>query len=105
MSNSQSAASTGRTTRFSGLSGNEMYCVDLLGYQPGNLLVGKGGFSFGLFGGTGSGLRTIAGGGITQYTNIIAEGRRLSLDRFNQELANNNGHGASGVTSELIFHP
>jgi uncharacterized protein YbjQ (UPF0145 family) len=36
---------------------------------------------------------------------MIAEGRRLSLSRFNQELSQTNGSGASGVTSELIIHP
>lgn len=92
-------------THFSGLSGNEMYCAHLLGYTPGDLLVGNSVFSLGFIGGIGSSLRTIAGGEITQYTNMISEGRRLSLDRFRQELNAANGSGATGVTSELIFHP
>lgn len=95
----------GRPTRFSGLSGNEMYCANLIGYEPGDLLVGNSVFSMGLLGGIGSTLRTIAGGEITQYTNMIAEGRRLSLERFDTELAQTGGSGATGVTSELIFHP
>jgi uncharacterized protein YbjQ (UPF0145 family) len=92
-------------TRFSGLSGNEMYCAYLLGYSPGDLLVGNSVFSMGLLGGIGSSLRTLAGGEITQYTNMIAEGRRLSLQRFEAELGQTGGSGATGVTSELIFHP
>jgi uncharacterized protein YbjQ (UPF0145 family) len=92
-------------SKISGLSGNEMYCVNLLGFLPGNLLVGNSVFSMGFIGGIGSGLRTIAGGEITQFTNMIAEGRRLSLERFEKELADNNGSGASGVSSELVFHP
>lgn len=92
-------------TRFSGLSGNEMYCAHLLGYLPGDLLVGNSVFSMGLLGGIGSSLRTIAGGEITQYTNMIAEGRRLSLERFDAELLQTGGSGATGVTSEIIFHP
>lgn len=94
-----------RAPRYTGLSGNEMYCVDLLGYEPGNLLVGNSVFSMGFIGGIGSNLRTIVGGEITQITNMIAEGRRLSLKRFDDELAKENGAGATGVTSELIFHP
>lgn len=93
------------STRYSGLSGNEMYCLSLIGYQPGNLLVGNSVFAMGFIGGIGSSLRTIAGGEITQVTNMIAQGRQLSLSRFGQELAQTAGAGASGVTSELIFHP
>ena len=92
-------------THFSGLSGNEMYCVHLLGFLPGDLLVGNSVFSMGFIGGLGSGLRTMVGGEITQFTNMIAEGRRLSLQRFDQELQQAGGMGATGVTSELIFHP
>lgn len=92
-------------THFSGLSGNEMFCANLLGYLPGDLLVGNSVFSMGFLGGIGSGLRTIVGGEITQYTNMIAEGRRLSLQRFDAELQQTGGMGATGVTSELIFHP
>jgi uncharacterized protein YbjQ (UPF0145 family) len=93
------------TTRYSGLSGNEMYCAYLIGYTPGDLLVGNSVFSMGFLGGIGSSLRTIAGGEITQFTNMIAEGRRLSLERFDAELQQTGGSGATGVTSELIFHP
>jgi uncharacterized protein YbjQ (UPF0145 family) len=99
------AVSNQPATRYSGLSGNEMYCLNLLGYQPGNLLVGNSVFAMGFIGSIGSSLRTALGGEITQVTNMIAEGRRLSLSRFEQELAQHNGSGASGVTSELIMHP
>ncbi len=92
-------------TKFSGLSGNEMYCASLLGYLPGNLLVGNSVFSIGVIGSFRSSIRTVVGGEIKQYTEMIAEGRRLSLERFDQELKNNSGSGASGVTSDLIFHP
>lgn len=99
------ASSSNHRTHFSGLSGNEMYCANLLGYSPGDLLVGNSVFSMGFIGGIGSGLRTFVGGEITQYTNMIAEGRRLSLQRFDKELQQAGGMGATGVTSELIFHP
>jgi uncharacterized protein YbjQ (UPF0145 family) len=92
-------------THYSGLSGNEMYCAWLLGFMPGNLLVGNSVFSMGFFGGLGSNVRTFVGGEVAQYTNMIAEGRRLSFERFDAELAQAGGSGATGVTSELIFHP
>ena len=94
-----------RDPQYSGLSGNEMYCAWLLGYLPGNLLVGNSVFSMGFIGGLGSGIRTFVGGEVKQYTQMIAEGRRLSLERFEAELAHSGGSGATGVTSELIFHP
>src|SRR5579884_2538301 len=59
----------------------------------------------GFIGGVGSSIRTMVGGEISQVTNMIAEGRRLSLSRFNDELSKSNGQGATGVTSDLIFHP
>ena len=90
---------------FSGLSGNEMYCAWLLGYMPGNMLVGNSVFSMGFIGGLGSNIRTFVGGEVKQYTNMIADGRRLSLERFDKELADSGGSGATGVTSELVFHP
>src|SRR5579884_827597 len=99
------AENNGNTPHYSGLSGNEMYCLSMLGYRPGNLLVGNSVFAMGFIGGVGSSLRTMAGGEINQVTNMIAEGRRLSLSRFGQELSQCSGSGASGVTSELIMHP
>lgn len=101
----QDTQNSSNQTHFSGLSGNEMYCVNLLGFLPGDLLVGNSVFSMGFLGGLGSGIRTFVGGEITQYTNMIAEGRRLSLQRFDAELQQTGGMGATGVTSELIFHP
>lgn len=92
-------------THFSGLSGNEMYCTALLGYSPGDLLVGNSVFSMGFIGGIGSNIRTAVGGEISQFTNMIAEGRRLAIQRFEQELQQAGGSGATGMTSELIFHP
>lgn len=94
-----------RPACYSGLSGNEMYCAALLGYHPGNLLVGNSVFSMGFLGTLSSSLRNLLGGEITPFTNMIAEGRRLSLQRFEQELSTESGAGATGVTSELIFHP
>ncbi|MHB1865227.1 MAG: heavy metal-binding domain-containing protein [Candidatus Saccharimonadales bacterium] len=93
------------SVKYSGISGNEMYCANLLGYSPGDLLVGNSVFAMGFIGSLRSSVRTFVGGEIATFTNMIAEGRRLSLDRFSKELVNANGVGASGVTSELIFHP
>lgn len=90
---------------YTGLSGNELYCLGSIGYKPGNLLVGNSVFALGVIGGIKSSVRTAVGGEITQVTNMIAEGRRLSLERFNNELIQNGAPAATGVTSELVFHP
>jgi len=90
---------------YTGLSGNELYCLNLIGYHPGNLVVGNSVYAIGFIGSLMSGIRTTIGGEITQYTNMISEGRRLSIQRLQQELQQDGGHGATGVTSELIFHP
>jgi uncharacterized protein YbjQ (UPF0145 family) len=82
-----------------------MFCVALLGYYPGNLLVGNSVFSIGYLGSVGSRLKTMVGGEVKGFTNMIAEGRRLSLQRFNGELAKQHGAGSSSVSSEMIFHP
>jgi uncharacterized protein YbjQ (UPF0145 family) len=82
-----------------------MFCVGLLGYNHGSLLVGNSVFSMGLLGGLRSNIRTFVGGELAAYTNMIAQGRKLSLQRFEQEMSTASGCGASGVTSELIFHP
>jgi uncharacterized protein YbjQ (UPF0145 family) len=79
--------------------------MQLCGYWPGNLLVGNSVYAIGFLGSMLSNIRTAVGGEITQFTNMISEGRRLSLSRLEQELAQVGAHGATGVTSELVFHP
>lgn len=99
------AYSSSGEARFSGLSGHEMYCAWLLGYAPGDLLVGNSVYSMGFLGGMMSNVRTFVGGEIKQYTSMISEGRNRALERFDHELATSRGSGATGLTSELIFHP
>lgn len=94
-----------RQSVLSGLSGNEMYCVDLLGYHPGNLLVGNSVFSRGLLGSLSAGFRGMVGGEVTAITDMITQGRHLSMQRLIGEMQQSQGHGATSVTTELIFHP
>jgi uncharacterized protein YbjQ (UPF0145 family) len=97
--------SASNRVKYSGMSGNEMYCAYILGYMPGDLLIGNSVFSMGFIGSIKTSVRTFVGGEMVSYTNMVAEGRRLSLQRFEKELAESGGSGASSVTSELIFHP
>lgn len=88
-----------------GLSGNELYCMAMCGYLPGNILMGNSVYSLGVLGGLASNVHSTLGGEIPQYTSMISEGRRLSLQRFEQELVDAKACAATGVTSEVIFHP
>lgn len=67
--------------------------------------MGNSVYALGVIGGMLSGIHTTFGGEIPQYTNLISEGRRLSLQRFEQELVTAKATAATGVTSEVIFHP
>jgi uncharacterized protein YbjQ (UPF0145 family) len=87
-----------------GLSGNELFCIDRLGYRAGDLLVGNSVYSLGLLGGIGSAFTAMAGGEVTQITEMITAGRHLSTQRLMNEMRQIGAHGATGMSSELIFH-
>lgn len=86
-----------------GLSGNEMYCLQRKGLQAGDLVVGNSVYSVGFVGGLGSGLRTFLGGEVAQITSIVHEGRQRSLERMTAEAQRHGGTGITGVSSELYF--
>lgn len=90
--------------RTTGLSGNEMYCIDKVGYKAGDIVVGNSVHSLGLSRSITSSLRAIAGGEITEFTNLIEEGRAAALSRMEKEASDRGAVGITGVTSELIFH-
>ncbi len=84
-----------------GLSGNEIYCLGLKGFAPGELVVGNSVHSLGFLGGLGAGLKGMLGGEVEQVTEIIREGRLQSHARIMQEAKAFGAHGVTGVTSEL----
>ena len=87
-----------------GLSGNEMYCLHQKGLQAGDLVIGNSVYSVGFIGGIGSGLRTLAGGEVTQITSVIHDGRQSSYARMVAEAQKHGGVGITGVTNELVQH-
>lgn len=97
-------AAAGKTSVFSGLSGNEMYCVNLLDYAPGDLLIGNSIFSMGILGGLKSVGKGMVGGEINSFTEMIHEGRRLSFERLKGEMQQASADGVAGVGSDLVFH-
>jgi len=87
-----------------GFNGNEIYCLHKKGYSPGELVIGNSVWSVGLLGGIGSAIRTIAGGEVTQITEIIHEGRKSALDRMEAWTGLHGAVGITGVTNELVVH-
>lgn len=87
-----------------GLSGNEIYCVDKVGYKAGTIVVGNSVHSIGFLGGIGSAFKAVMGGEMTQVTGIIEDGRKTALARMTAEAASHGAIGITGVTSELTFH-
>lgn len=84
-----------------GLSGNEMYCLNLKGLAPGELLVGNSVHSMGFLGGIGAGISGVFGGEVSQVTNIISDGRKQSFMRIMREAQQHGAVGVTGVTSDL----
>lgn len=87
--------------RISGLSGNEIYCMHLKGFEPVGIVVGNSVRSMGFIGGLTSGVRGVIGGEIPEITEIIHEGRQSAYGRMVAEVKEGSAHGAVGVTSEL----
>jgi uncharacterized protein YbjQ (UPF0145 family) len=88
----------------SGLSGNEVYCMAILGLTPGNLIIGNSVYSMGVVGGLKTDLRTAFGGELHSYSQMVAEGRQRSFDRLRQEQIKYGSTGVTGVSNDLIFH-
>lgn len=91
-------------TILTGLSGNEMYCLKQLAFEPGNLVIGNSVFALGFVGSVGSGINTLAGGEVTAVTQVIHDGRQQSFQRMMDEVKTHGGDGVAGISSELIFH-
>ncbi len=87
-----------------GLSGNEIYCLDKIGYKAGDLVVGNSVHALGFGRSIGSGFRAMVGGEVTQFTSLIEEGRAAALARLEKEATDAGAVGITGVTSELVFH-
>ncbi len=83
-----------------GLSGNEIWCLQQKGYAPGDVVIGNSVHSLGFLGGIGAGLQNIFGGEVTNITSIIHEGRQASYERMVNEAKQRGGTSIAGVTSE-----
>ncbi|AWN73637.1 heavy metal-binding domain-containing protein [Legionella anisa] len=91
-------------TMTTGLSGNELFCLQLKNYSPGSIVVGNSVHSLGIIGSVGSGFKAMLGGELTQITSLIEQGRETAYKRLLEEAVSKNATGITGVTSQLILH-
>jgi uncharacterized protein YbjQ (UPF0145 family) len=77
------------------------YGWDIIGWSPGNIVVGNSVYSLGLIRGITSGLKTLAGGEVASVTSLIADGRHAAIGRLEHEATEHGAHGLTGVSSEL----
>ena len=87
-----------------GLSGNEIFCLQLKNYSPGSIVVGNSVHSLGIIGSVRSGFKTMLGGEINQITSLIKDGRETAYKRMLEEAVSKQATGITGVTSQLIIH-
>ncbi len=84
-----------------GLSGNEIWCLAKKEIAPGGVVVGNSVYSQGLVRGLTTGLKTMAGGELTEITQLITEGRHAALLRMETEAREQGADGLTGVVTEI----
>ena len=89
------------TSRLTGLSGNEIYCMRLKGFTPSGVLIGNSVQSMGFLGGVRSVLQGIVGGEIPDVTHMIHDGREAAFRRLRAEAERERVNGVVGVSAEL----
>ncbi len=90
--------------KISGLSGNEIYFLERMGYRAGQLCVGNSVVALGVLKGIGAGLSTLGGGEINEITQLVHDGRTRAFDRMAAEAANYGGVGLTGVSFDVVNH-
>lgn len=94
----------GAHQRISGLSGNEIFFLEKMGYRPGQLCVGNSVVALGVARGIGAGLSTLGGGEIEEVTRLVHDGRSRSFERMMQEASHYGGSALTGVSFDVINH-
>lgn len=87
--------------KVTGLSGNEIFCLALKQFSPGELVVGNSVQSMGFLGSLGASLNNMAGGEVPQVTQAIHDGRASAFARMTNEARQHGASGVAGVAGEL----
>jgi uncharacterized protein YbjQ (UPF0145 family) len=90
--------------KVSGLSGNEIFCLDKVQMKPGQLCIGNSVVALGIARGIGAGLSTLGGGEVTEVTRLVQEGRKNAFDRMMEEAKKYGGVGLTGVEFSIANH-
>ena len=90
--------------KITGFSGNEIFCLNKLGYRAGQLCLGNDVMALGVGGGIGASLSTLAGGEIVEVTELVKNGRKNAYARMLQEARHYGGIGIAGVSFDMINH-
>ncbi len=90
--------------KVTGFSGNEIYCLRQLGLSPGQLCIGNNVLSLGVLRGIGAGLSNLAGGEVTEITQLIHDGRKVAYDRMVEEGKQHGGVGMAGISFDIVNH-
>lgn len=90
--------------KVSGLSGNEIFCLDQVGFRPGQLCVGNSVVALGVARGIGAGLSTLGGGEVTEITRLVQDGRKKAFNRMMAEAKKYGGAGLTGVEFSIANH-
>lgn len=85
----------------SGLSANEIYCLRLKGFKPGEIVIGNSVVSLGIGGSVLALASKLAGGEIESITQQISEGRHQAIQRMEREARETGADGITGVSSGL----
>ena len=90
--------------KVTGFSGNEIYCLNKLGYKAGPLCLGNNVVALGVMRGFGAGLSTLAGGEILEITKLVHTGRMNAYNNMLKESNSYGGAGLAGVSFDMINH-
>lgn len=90
-----------RTLIMSGISGNELFCLQNKGLSPGSLVVGNSVQSLGYLGTMFANARLALGGESVGITQAIHDGRLMAIDRMRQEAGQLGAIGVGGVGSNV----
>jgi uncharacterized protein YbjQ (UPF0145 family) len=90
--------------KVTGFSGNEIFCLNKLGFTAGQLCIGNEVVAIGALGIASSTLANIAGGEITKVTDLVHRGRQAAFLRMMEEVRAAGGVGLAGVSFDMINH-
>jgi uncharacterized protein YbjQ (UPF0145 family) len=88
-------------TGITSLSGNEIFCLALKDYTPGEIVIGNSVNSMGFLGSLGASVGNVIGGEVAPVTAAVQEGRLKAFERMLAEAKAHGANGVAGVSGDL----